>query len=133
MKQNRIPWMQYALSGTGIGFPVTALCMLLIGGFSQATKEILIWVTASALFGVTSGLFFQKLNLKLLTATLLHFICCLLIGSLAGWLCGYAESFLELLAGMVPVFILVYGIVYLCIYLSMKREAERINRALEAE
>ncbi len=132
MKKN-IPWVEYALSGTGIGFPVTAVCMLLIGGFSQATKELLIWVTASALFGITSGLFFQKLNLKLLTATVLHFVCCLLIGSCAGWLCGYADSFLELLAGMVPVFVLVYAIVYLCIYLGMKREAERINRALEEE
>ncbi len=132
MKKN-IPWVQYVLSGTGIGFPVTALCMLLIGGYNQATKEILVWVVASGLFGVTSGLFFQKLNLKLLTATALHFGCCLLIGSGAGWLCGYADSFLGLLAGMVPVFVLVYAIVYLCVFFSMKREAEQINRTLEQE
>ena len=131
MKKNNIPWMEYALTGTGIGFPVTAICMLLIGGVNQATKELLIWAAASALFGLTSGLFFQKLNLKLLTATALHFVCCLSIGSGAGWLCGYGASFLELLAGMVPVFIAVYAIVYLCVYLGMKREAEKINRALE--
>lgn len=133
MKKNNIPWMQYVLTGTGIGFPVTALCMLLIGGFNQATKEILIWVVASGLFGVASGLFFQKLNLKLLTASALHFVFCLVIGSGAGWLCGYADSFLALLTGMLPVFVLVYGIVYLCIYLSMRREAEQINKALGEE
>lgn len=133
MKQNKIPWMQYALTGTGIGFPVTAVCMLLIGGMNQATKEIRIWVVASALFGMASGLCFQKLNLKLLTASVLHFVFCLVIGSMAGWLCGYADSFLELLTGMLPVFVLVYGIVYLCIYLSMKREAEQINKALGEE
>ena len=131
MKKNNIPWMEYALTGTGIGFPVTAVCMLLIGGFSQATKEILVWAAASALFGMISGLFFHKLNLKLITATALHFVCCLLTVSLSGWLCGYGASFLELLAGMVPVFIAVYAIVYLCVYLGMKREAEKINRALE--
>lgn len=130
MKRNNIPWMQYILSGTGIGFPVTAVCMLLIGGLNQATKEILIWVVASGLFGLASGLCFQKLNLKLLTASALHFVFCLVIGAGAGWLCGYADSFLELLSGMVPVFVLVYAAVYLSIYLSMKREAERINKAL---
>lgn len=132
MKKN-IPWLEYALTGTGIGFPVSAVCMLLIGGLNQATREILVWAAASALFGVASGLFFHKLNLKLLTATALHFLCCLLIGSGAGWLCGYADSFLELLSAMVPVFVVVYVIVYLCIYFGMKREAEKINRALEKE
>ena len=61
MKKN-IPWLSYALSGTGIGFPITVLCMVLIGGVNQATCEILIWMAASALFGMASGLFFQKLN-----------------------------------------------------------------------
>jgi hypothetical protein len=132
MKKN-IPWLSYALSGTGIGFPVTALCMVLIGGVNQATCEILIWMAASALFGLTSGLFFQKLNLKLITATVLHFACCLVIASGAGWLCGYADSFLKLLVGMVPVFALVYAGVYLAIVFSMKREAEQINKVLERE
>ncbi len=133
MKKNGFPWMSFILNGTGIGFPITALCMLLIGGYNSATHEILVWMVASALFGLTSGLFFQKLNLNLLTATVLHFACSLVIASGSGWLCGYADSFLELMAGMVPVFVLVYGIVYLCIYLSMKREADRINRALQEE
>lgn len=131
MKKNHFPWLTYAITGTGIGFPVTAVCMLLIGGFNQATRELLIWMVASVLFGLTSGLVFQKLNLKLIAATALHFACCLAIASTAGWLCGYADSFLELLGGMVPLFVLVYACVYLAIFFGMKREAERINRALE--
>ena len=131
MKKNKFPWISYALAGTGIGFPVTALCMVLIGGNNQATREVLIWMTASALFGVVSGLFFRKDDLNLLTATTLHFICCLLIASTAGWLCGYASSFLELLGAMLPVFVLVYTVVYLCVFLTMKREATQINKALE--
>lgn len=132
MKKN-IPWLSYALSGTGIGFPVTALCMALIGGFNQAAVEVLIWMGASALFGVVSGLFYQKLNLNLITATVLHFLSCLVIASGAGWLCGYADGFLELLVSMLPVFVAVYAVVYLSIFFGMKREAERINQALNGE
>lgn len=131
MKKNHFPWLTYAITGAGIGFPVTAVCMLLIGGFNQAARELLIWMVASVLFGLTSGLVFQKLNLKPIVATALHFVCCLAIASTAGWLCGYADSFLELLGGMVPLFVLVYACVYLAIFFGMKREAERINRALE--
>ena len=133
MKKNNNSWISYALTGTGIGFPITALCMLLIGGYNQATRELLIWMAASALFGLASGLFFQKDNLKLLTATALHFLCCLVIASTAGWLCGYADSFLALLGSILPVFVLVYLVVYLSVFFSMRREAERINKALDAE
>ncbi len=133
MKKNNDSWISFALNGTGIGFPVTALCMLLIGGYNPVIREILVWMVASALFGLASGLFFQKQNLNLLTATALHFVCCLSIASGAGWLCGYADSFLALLGGMVPVFVLVYAVVYLSIFCIMKREAKQINKALEAE
>jgi hypothetical protein len=133
MKKNNESLISFALSGTGIGFPITALCMLLIGGYNGATREILIWMAASALFGVVSGLFFRKQDVNLLMATGLHFVCCLGIASTAGWLCGYAESFLSLVGSILPVFVLVYAVVYLSIFFSMKREAERINKALEAE
>ena len=133
MKKNSESLISFALNGTGIGFPVTVLCMALIGGYNQATRELLIWMGASALFGVTSGLFFRKQNLKPLTATVLHFACCLIIASGAGWLCGYADSFLGLLGAMLPVFVLVYAVVYLAAFFAMKREAARINKTLDTE
>lgn len=133
MKKNNFPWMSYAISGAGIGFPITVLSMILIGGFNQASRELLIWLVASILFGVTSGMFFHKMNMSLIAATVLHFGCCLLIASGACWLCGYAESFLELLGVLVPMFSLIYAGVYLAVFIGMKREAEQINRALEQE
>jgi hypothetical protein len=133
MKKNNSSLISHALAGTGIGFPITALCMLLIGGWNGATREILVWMAASALFGLTSGLFFRKEDLNLLTATALHFVCCLGIASGAGWLCGYADSFLELLTAMLPLFLVIYIAVYLAVFFAMKREAARINKALEAE
>ncbi len=131
MKKNTTPWMQYILTGTGIGFPITVLCMILIGGFSQAARELLIWMAASALFGLVSGLFYQKLNLDLLTATGLHAVCCLAIATTACWLCGYADSIWSLLNGILPVFALVYTFVYLAVFLIMTREARQINKSLE--
>ena len=74
MKKNHASWISYALTGAGIGFPVTVLCMTLIGGFNQATRELLIWLAASVLFGVTSGLFFENKSLKLLWAILPVFL-----------------------------------------------------------
>ena len=133
MKKSKNTWVEFALTGTGIGFPITAVCMLLIGGYNAVSGEVLVWMIASGLFGLLSGLFFQKLNLNLLAATVLHFVCCLLIGTCAGWVCGYADSFLGLLGGIIPVFVLVYVIVYLCVFFAMKREAEQINRALKGE
>ena len=133
MKKTNESLFSFALTGAGIGFPVTVLCMTLIGGFNQASRELLIWLAASVLFGLISGLFFQNLNLKLFTATALHFICCLAIASLAGWLCGYAESFLGLLVSILPVFVAVYIAVYLGIVFAMKQEAKKINKALDAE
>ena len=131
MKKNHESLLSFVLAGTGIGFPVTALCMLLIGGWNQVTREILIWMGASALFGVASGVFFRKEDMNLLAATALHFVCCLGIASAAGWFCGYAQSFPALLWSILPVFLGIYALVYLSVFFSMKREAEKINKSLE--
>ena len=133
MKKNNESLFSFALAGTGIGFPVTVLCMTLIGGFNQATRELLIWLAASVLFGIVSGLFFQKTNLKPIAATALHAVCCLVIASAAGWLCGYAESFLKLLWAILPVFLLIYIVVYLVVFFAMKQEAKKINKTLDEE
>ena len=133
MKKEKFPWMSYVITGAGIGFPITVLSMILLGGFSQAAKELLIWLVASILFGATSGLFFVRMNIKPIVATGLHFVCCLAIASGSCWLCGYAESFLELLGALVPMFTLIYAVVYLAIFFAMKREEKKINKTLDAE
>ena len=133
MKNTKFPWMSYVICGSGIGFPATVLSMILIGGFTGIARELLIWLAASILFGVLSGLCFQKLNLKPITASALHFVCCLAVASGACWLCGYAENMPELLIVLVPMFTLIYVGVYLAIFFSMKREAARINQALKEE
>ena len=131
MKKQNMSWLDYALQGTGIGFPVTALCLILIGGWSDMAKGILIWMAASALFGLFSGLFFTRCSLSLPVATGLHFLCCLAVAAAAGWLCGYTDSLLALATGILPLFLVIYVVLYLLIYFGMKREEKRINQALE--
>lgn len=133
MKNNNFSWTSCILTSAGIGFIATVSCMLLFGGWNEATRELLIWLSASVLFGIASGLFFRKEDGSLLTATALHFVCCLGIAAGAGWLCGYAEGFLTLLGAMIPVFLAVYAVVYLAFFFAMKREAARVNRNLKAE
>lgn len=121
---------QYILSGLGIGFPTTLLCMTLIGGFNGVILEFGTWMIASALFGLVSGLIFTREKLSLPLATAIHCVCCLIIATLAGTIIGYADNFLDILLGVLPVFLIAYVIIYLLCIFAMKREANRINNLL---
>lgn len=132
MKRQNNSLIDYALTGLGFGFPITVLCMLLIGGFNSAVAEFLTWMAASALFGIISGIFnSEKCELKLPVALALHCLLCLTVATGAGAICGYADSFLELLKGILPVFVTVYVLVYAVCILMMKREEKKINEALK--
>lgn len=130
MKKNTFPWLSFAMHGTGIGFPVTILCMTLIGGFNALTLELLTWMMASALFGIISGLIFYRSNLNLPVAIAVHCACCLAVTTAAGAICGYADNIRELLKGILPVFVLVYVLVYVLCYFLMKSEEKRVNQLL---
>lgn len=130
MKEHKFSWLSLALTGTGIGFPVTALCVTLVGGWNHAAMELTVWVIASALFGIISGLMFGKLNLNLPVSIGLHCLCCMAIALTAAAICGYSDDFLTLVKGVAPVFIIIYAAIYVFIYLSMKYEEKKINDAL---
>lgn len=119
-----------ALTGLGIGFPVTILCMLLIGGFNAVIAELLTWMVASALFGIVSWTVFDKLELSMPLATAIHCICCLLIVSSACFICGYTDNFFTLLTAILPVFLIIYIFIYLFVFLSMKKHEKEINETL---
>lgn len=130
-KQNS--WLALAIRGMGIGFPITLLCMTLIGGYNGVIQEFLIWMVASALFGVLSGLVFIKGNFSLPVATLVHGSCCLIVAVTAVTLIGYGDSFVKNLLAVVPVFVVVYGMIYLSFYAQMKREEKKINEELNKQ
>lgn len=120
----------YIISGLGVGFPTTLLCMTIIGGFNGVILEFGTWMIASALFGLVSGIVFTRENLSLPLATAIHCVCCLIISTLAGTIIGYADNILDIFLGVLPVFLIAYVIIYLFIFFSMKREANRINNLL---
>jgi len=129
MKKHSI--LSCAVTGIGIGVPITLLCMILIGGFNAVVQEFLVWTAASALFGVLTGLIFlRKQQLSLPVSMVLHCLGCLLVATAACALCGYAEHLSELIISILPVFVVVYIVVYVVCFLVMKQEEKQINNSL---
>ena len=124
-------YVTFAIVGMGFGFPITLLCMTMIGGYNGVIREFLIWMVASALFGLITGLVGRKGNFSLPVATAVHGLCCLLVAVAAATIIGYGDSFVTVLLAVLPVFVVVYAAVYLAIYFSMKREEKKINKELD--
>ena len=49
-----------AIIGMGFGFPITLLCMSLIGGYNEVVREFFVWMVASALYGLLSTVMDSK-------------------------------------------------------------------------
>ena len=126
--------LKSVIVGMGIGFPVTLLCMILIGGYQPVMKEFLVWMVASALYGVLSTVIFDsKKELALPLAMALHCVGCLIVTLAAAMILGYAENFVSLVAGVLPVFVIVYAVIYGVCIITMKINEKKINEALKQE
>ena len=120
-----------AIIGMGFGFPITLLCMILIGGYNVVMKEFLVWMAASALYGLLSSVMDEeKLDLPLPVSIGLHLIGCVAITMGAALLCGYISSFADVLPILIPV-IVIYFVVYFICFLLMKQNEKAVNKALE--
>lgn len=117
------------ISGIGIGMPVTLLCMALIGGWNSAVKEVLVWLVASALFGVLS-LIFNSVKLPLPLSTGIHCVGCLAVTCTACTINGYSDNFFSMLIAILPVFVIVYAVIYGVTLINAKLEAKKINEDL---
>jgi len=117
------------ITGIGIGMPITILCMALIGGFNSVIMEFLVWLVASALYGILSIVFNNvKLNLPLSTA--IHCAGCLAITCGACTINGYSDNFFDMLLAILPIFVIVYVVIYTIILISAKAEAKKITESL---
>jgi len=120
-----------AIIGMGFGFPITLLCMLMIGGYNPVMKEFLVWMAASALYGVLSTVMDEKkFEMPLPVSIGLHFFGCAVITMGAALLCGYVSSLGDILPVMIPV-IIIYAAVCLVCFLLMKQNEKAVNKALE--
>ena len=120
-----------AIIGMGFGFPITLLCMLLIGGYNVVMREFLVWMAASALYGVLSTVMdSKKLDMPLPVSIGLHALGCIVITMGAALLCGYIQSVADVLPILIPA-ILIYFVVYFICFLLMKQNEKAVNKALE--
>lgn len=117
------------ITGIGIGMPITVLCMALIGGWNDAVKEILVWLVASALFGVLS-LIFNRDRMNLIISTVIHCIGCLAVTCTACTINGYSDNFFEMLLAILPIFVIIYAVIYTAAIVSAKIEAKKITDTL---
>ena len=120
-----------AIIGMGFGFPITLLCMILIGGYNVVMKEFLVWMAASALYGVLSTIMDEKkFDMPLPVSIGLHFFGCAAITMGAALLCGYLRSVADVLPILIPA-IIIYAVVCLICFLLMKQNEKQINKALK--
>lgn len=123
--------IERAIIGMGYGFPITLLCMTLIGGWNGVIRELLVWMIASALYGILSGAMFSgKLEWPLPALLGVHCLGCLAVTVAAALINGYASDAASLLPILLP-FAVIYAAVYgVCVWL-MKRSEKQINEALK--
>lgn len=134
MKINSSVLIQSVLTGMGIGFPVTLAAMTAIGGFSGVVMEFGVWMVASALFGVLSGMLFYSGNSLSFPAALgLHLLGCFVVTVTACAILGYGSSVMELVIGILPVFVVIYAVVYGVCFAVMKHHEKKINEALNQQ
>jgi len=120
-----------AIIGMGFGFPITLLCMILLGGYNVVMKEFLVWMAASALYGVLSTIMDdKKFEMPLPVSVGLHFFGCVAITMGAALLCGYIGSISDVLPILIPA-IIIYFVVYFICFLLMKQNEKQINKALK--
>jgi len=123
--------VRYCIVGMGIGFPVVVLCMILFGGFSGVMAEFLVWMIASALYGILSGIMYDaKIEWPLPALLGIHCLGCLFITLCACLICGYIAGAADLLP-ILAAFVLIYLAVYALCFFAMKRSEKQINQALK--
>lgn len=120
-----------AITGMGFGFPVTLLCMTLFGGYNAVVQEFLIWMVASALYGLLSVVLFdQKNDLPQMAVLGLHFVGVTIITMTATLLSGYVSSIADVLPILIPTLVIYAVITGICVFLNKETE-KQINKALE--
>lgn len=120
-----------AITGMGFGFPVTLLCMAMFGGFNEAIQELLVWMVASALYGILSGILFDKENdLPQIAVIAIHFVGCAAITMGAALLNGYVSGIADVLPILIPAVVIYAAICGICVLINKLTE-KRINKALK--
>ena len=120
-----------AIIGMGFGFPITLLCMTLFGEYTVMVRDLLIWMVASALYGLLSVIMdSKKYDMPMPVSFGLHFLGIVVITMCATLLCGYITRIVDVLLILAPT-IVIYNVICFICFLLMKKDEKQINKALE--
>lgn len=120
-----------AITGMGFGFPITLLCMGLIGGYNEVIREFMIWMAASALYGLLSVIMDStKLDMPMPISIGLHFLGIMVITAGAALLSGYVSGIADILPVLIPTIVIYVAVCGICFWL-MKKDEKEINQALQ--
>ena len=108
-------YVMSAIIGMGFGFPITLLCMVLIGGYNAVVQEFLVWMVASALYGVLStAMNSKKFDIPLLVSIGLHALGAIVITMGAALLCGYIHSSADVRPILIPALVIYIVVCLIC-------------------
>lgn len=116
--------IKYIFVGLGFGFIVTTICSIAFNGINPITAQLLAWLIASALYGL-SALVFDSKKLSLPTSTVIHFIICLGV-TLVNVYLFYRQAIIS----VIVVFVIVYIIIYFVQWVIAKNDIKKLNEKL---
>lgn len=119
-----------ARAGLLIGILVQLILLWTMLGTYGSALEITVWMAASAIYGVSSGLFDWE-RLSLLGATVLHFVLSYAVTVGACLLLGYGKTLAQCALQCLPLFLILYVLIYLGITLMIRAEMKKINEKLQ--
>lgn len=118
--------LRYLTIGLAIGFVCTVFFMIVFIGINELTIQLLVWLLASAGFGLAS-MIFENEKLSYLAKNVIHFITSLAIVSTIS-LCLYRD----LMVSVILCFVLAYIVIYFVMGMIDKYEVKKINEKLQS-
>lgn len=124
--------LHFGIIGAGIGSVMTAVSMFALGEQTASIKEFALWILASMIMGIATRIMFTD-KIKMLTATILHFLICFSVVVITNFLCGYIDSALTVFKLIVPMFVVIYVLVYAAVFFAAKSNEKAVNKALDSK
>ncbi len=119
--------LKYASIGLAIGFVLTTMYMILFVGLNSITTQLLGWVIASAIFGVSSIIFEGESRMPLVNG-IIHYGICLVVILVMTYI-FYIDYILYIFIS----YSISYLVIYLIIWYVEKSNVKRINQKLNSK
>ncbi len=117
--------MKYLIAGTGIGFICTTFFMIMFIGFNPLTAQILAWLIASAIYGL-STMIFDNQKLRFFYKIIIHYIIALSVT-----LCIIYLFYQPYVISVLISFTITYIIVLYAVWQIEKNNIKKLNEKLK--